>query len=191
MLEPYADGFRNYVKGRYSVPAEALLIDKAQLLTLTGPELTALVGGLRVLGANVDGNTRGVLTERPGTLSNDFFVNLLDMGTQWKASGDGYEGSSRNGGGKRWTGSRADGVRLQLGAACGGRGVCQRRRREEVRAGLRRRMGTGDGAGPVRPAPVMRKAPFGAPFLLQIASMSPSARINRRARLSGRCPGGW
>lgn len=108
VLEPYADGFRNYVKGRYSVPAEALLIDKAQLLTLTGPELTALVGGLRVLGANVDGNTQGVLTERPGTLSNDFFVNLLDMGTQWKASGDGYEGIDRNGGGKRWTGSRAD-----------------------------------------------------------------------------------
>jgi len=108
VLEPYADGFRNYVKGRYSVPAEALLIDKAQLLTLTGPELTALVGGLRVLGANVDGNTQGVLTERPGALSNDFFVNLLDMRTQWKASGDGYEGIDRNGGGKRWTGSRAD-----------------------------------------------------------------------------------
>jgi catalase-peroxidase len=108
VLEPYADGFRNYVKGRYSVPAEALLIDKAQLLTLTGPELTALVGGLRALGANVDGNTQGVLTDRPGTLSNDFFVNLLDMRMQWKASGDGYEGSDRNGGGKRWTGSRAD-----------------------------------------------------------------------------------
>ena len=108
VLEPYADGFRNYVKGRYSVPAEALLIDKAQLLTLTGPELTALVGGLRVLGANVDGNTQGVLTDRPGTLSNDFFVNLLDMRTQWKASGDGYEGVDRNGSGKRWTGSRAD-----------------------------------------------------------------------------------
>lgn len=108
VLEPYADGFRNYVKGRYSVPAEALLIDKAQLLTLTGPELTALVGGLRVLGANVDGNTQGVLTDRPGTLSNDFFVNLLDMRTQWKASGDGYEGVNRNGSGKRWTGSRAD-----------------------------------------------------------------------------------
>ncbi len=108
VLEPYADGFRNYVKGRYSVPAEALLIDKAQLLTLTGPELTALVGGLRVLGANVDGNTQGVLTDRPGTLNNDFFVNLLDMRTQWKASGDGYEGVDRNGSGKRWTGSRAD-----------------------------------------------------------------------------------
>ncbi len=108
VLEPYADGFRNYTKGRYAVPAEALLIDRAQLLTLTGPELTALVGGLRVLGANVDGNTEGVLTERPGTLSNDFFVNLLDMGTEWKASGDGYVGSTRSSGTKRWTGSRAD-----------------------------------------------------------------------------------
>ncbi|MCS4234012.1 catalase/peroxidase HPI [Stenotrophomonas sp. BIGb0135] len=104
VLEPYADGFRNYVKGRYSVPAEVLLIDKAQLLTLTAPEMTALVGGLRVLGTTVDGNAQGVLTDRPGTLSNDFFVNLLDMRTQWKASGDGYESS----GGTRWTGSRAD-----------------------------------------------------------------------------------
>jgi len=104
VLEPYADGFRNYLKGRYSVPAEVLLIDKAQLLTLTAPELTALVGGLRVLGANVDGNAQGVLTDRPGTLSNDFFVNLLDMRTQWKAAGNGYESS----GAKRWTGSRAD-----------------------------------------------------------------------------------
>jgi len=104
VLEPYADGFRNYLKGRYSVPAEVLLIDKAQLLTLTAPELTALVGGLRVLGANVDGNAQGVLTDRPGTLSNDFFVNLLDMRTQWKAAGGGYESS----GAKRWTGSRAD-----------------------------------------------------------------------------------
>ncbi len=104
VLEPYADGFRNYLKGRYSVPAEVLLIDKAQLLTLTAPELTALVGGLRVLGANVDGNAQGVLTDRPGTLSNDFFVNLLDIRTQWKAAGTGYESS----GAKRWTGSRAD-----------------------------------------------------------------------------------
>jgi len=104
VLEPYADGFRNYLKGRYSVPAEVLLIDKAQLLTLTAPEMTALVGGLRVLGANVDGNAQGVLTDRPGTLSNDFFVNLLDMRTQWKAAGTGYESS----GAKRWTGSRAD-----------------------------------------------------------------------------------
>jgi catalase-peroxidase len=108
VLEPVADGFRNYVKGRYSVPAEALLIDKAQLLTLTAPEMTVLVGGLRVLGANVDGSTEGVFTQHPGTLSNDFFVNLLDMGTEWKAKGDGYVGSARNGGTARWTGSRAD-----------------------------------------------------------------------------------
>jgi catalase-peroxidase len=108
VLEPVADGFRNYVKGRYSVPAEALLIDKAQLLTLTAPEMTVLVGGLRVLGANVDGSTEGVFTQHPGTLRNDFFVNLLDMGTEWKAKGDGYVGSARNGGTARWTGSRAD-----------------------------------------------------------------------------------
>ncbi|WNH51366.1 catalase/peroxidase HPI [Stenotrophomonas oahuensis] len=104
VLEPAADGFRNYVRGRFSVPAEALLIDKAQLLTLTAPEMTALVGGLRVLGANVDGSKDGVFTDRPGTLSNDFFVNLLDMGTQWKAKGDGYESSGKG----AWTGTRAD-----------------------------------------------------------------------------------
>lgn len=104
VLEPAADGFRNYVRGRFSVPAEALLIDKAQLLTLTAPEMTVLVGGLRVLGANVDGSKDGVFTDRPGTLSNDFFVNLLDMGTQWKAKGDGYESSGKG----SWTATRAD-----------------------------------------------------------------------------------
>jgi len=108
VMEPAADGFRNYLKGRYSVPAESLLIDKAQQLTLTAPELTALVGGLRVLGTTVDGSKDGVLTDRVGTLSNDFFVNLLDLGTQWKAAGDGYEGISRSGGNTRWTASRAD-----------------------------------------------------------------------------------
>ncbi|WMJ68387.1 catalase/peroxidase HPI [Stenotrophomonas sp. 24(2023)] len=109
VLEPAADGFRNYLKGRYSVPAEALLIDRAQLLTLTAPELTVLVGGLRVLGANVDGNKDGVFTDRPGTLSNDFFAHLLDMGTQWKATGrESYAGSDRSSGAPRWTASRAD-----------------------------------------------------------------------------------
>ncbi|WP_353086217.1 catalase/peroxidase HPI [Stenotrophomonas sp.] len=108
VLEPYADGFRNYVKGRYSVPAEALLIDRAQLLTLTAPEMTALVGGLRVIGTNVGGSRDGVFTERVGTLSNDFFVNLLDMGTQWVASGDGYSGRDRITGAQRWSGSRVD-----------------------------------------------------------------------------------
>ncbi|MHC5149559.1 catalase/peroxidase HPI [Stenotrophomonas rhizophila] len=108
VLEPYADGFRNYVKGRYSVPTEALLIDRAQLLTLTAPEMTALVGGLRVIGTNLGGSKEGVFTDRVGTLSNDFFVNLLDMRTQWVAIGDGYSGRDRSTGAQRWSGSRVD-----------------------------------------------------------------------------------
>lgn len=108
VLEPYADGFRNYVKGRYSVPTEALLIDRAQLLTLTAPEMTALVGGLRVIGTNVGGSKDGVFTDRVGTLSNDFFVNLLDMRTQWVANGDNYSGRDRGTGAQRWSGSRVD-----------------------------------------------------------------------------------
>ncbi|MEO8187708.1 MAG: peroxidase family protein, partial [Burkholderiaceae bacterium] len=110
-LEPVADGFRNYLKGRYSVPAEALLIDKAQLLTLTAPEMTVLVGGMRVLGANANGAKHGVFTAKPGTLSNDFFINLLDMNTEWKAkSGDDgvFEGKDRKTGQVRWTGTRVD-----------------------------------------------------------------------------------
>ncbi|MBB4864867.1 catalase-peroxidase [Pseudomonas nitritireducens] len=111
MLEPVADGFRNFQKAKFAVPAEALLIDKAQLLTLTGPEVTVLIGGLRVLGANTGGSQNGVLTERPGTLSNDFFVNLLDMGTVWKptsADNDQFEGRDRKTGEAKWTGSRID-----------------------------------------------------------------------------------
>ncbi|KAB0546555.1 catalase/peroxidase HPI [Pseudomonas argentinensis] len=111
VLEPIADGFRNYLKGRYSVPAEALLIDKAQLLTLTAPELTVLVGGLRAININVGGTSHGVLTERPGALTNDFFVNLLDMGTAWKsAAGDSnlFEGRDRKTGQLKWTGTRVD-----------------------------------------------------------------------------------
>ena len=109
VLEPFADGFRNYLKGRSVVPAEHLLVDKAQLLTLTAPEMTVLVGGLRVLDANADGSDTGVFTDRPGTLSNDFFVNLLDMGTEWKATGDNrYAGHERKTGAKKWTGSRVD-----------------------------------------------------------------------------------
>ncbi|MET0891991.1 MAG: catalase/peroxidase HPI [Pseudoxanthomonas sp.] len=110
-LEPLADGFRNYLKGRYSVPAEALLIDRAQLLTLTAPELTVLVGGLRVLGANTDGSSQGVLTSKPGTLSNDFFVNLLDTGTEWKPLSDAresFEGRDRKAGAQKWSASRVD-----------------------------------------------------------------------------------
>jgi len=111
VLEPIADGFRNYLKGRYSVPAEALLIDKAQLLTLTAPELTVLIGGLRAININVGGTSHGVLTAKPGALTNDFFVNLLDMGTAWKAAaGDSnlFEGRDRKSGELKWTGTRVD-----------------------------------------------------------------------------------
>ncbi|MES2266725.1 MAG: catalase/peroxidase HPI [Bacteroidota bacterium] len=109
-LEPAADGFRNYRKTTTEVATEALLIDKAQLLTLTAPELTVLVGGLRVLGANFDGSKHGVFTQRPGQLTNDFFVNLLDMGTAWKATGgkELYEGVDRSTGVFKWTATRAD-----------------------------------------------------------------------------------
>ena len=109
-LEPVADGFRNYEKARYAVPAEALLIDKAQQLTLTAPELTVLVGGLRAININVGGSAHGVFTDRPGALTNDFFVNLLDMCTEWKPSAtDGvYEGRDRKSGEVKWTGTRVD-----------------------------------------------------------------------------------
>jgi catalase-peroxidase len=113
VLEPAADGFRNYLRdgrgdGRF--PEEQLL-DRAQLLTLSVPEMTVLVGGLRVLGANVGGSANGVLTERPGTLTNDFFVNLLDMGTAWSASPSSenmFEGRDRATGTVKWTGTRVD-----------------------------------------------------------------------------------
>ena len=111
VLEPIADGFRNYQNATYSIPPEALLIDRAQLLTLSAPELTVLVGGLRVLGANVDGSTHGVFTSRPGTLTTDFFVNLLDMGTAWKptsASSEVFEGRDRKTSAIKWTGTRVD-----------------------------------------------------------------------------------
>jgi len=111
VLEPIADGFRNYLKARYTVPAEALLIDKAQLLTLTAPEMTALIGGLRVLKTNVDGSNHGVFTKRPEALTNDFFVNLLDMGTEWKpVNGDAevFDGRDTETGKTRWTGTRVD-----------------------------------------------------------------------------------
>jgi catalase-peroxidase len=110
-LEPIADGFRNYLKGRYTMPAEALLIDKAQLLTLTAPEMTVLLGGLRVLNTNVGGTQHGVFTQRPESLTTDFFVNLLDMGTDWKPVSkecDGFEGRDRKTGALRWTASRVD-----------------------------------------------------------------------------------
>jgi catalase-peroxidase len=111
VLEPEADGFRNYMKTQYTVSAEEMLVDKAQLLTLTAPEMTALVGGLRVLNANFDQTKHGVFTSRPETLTNDFFVNLLDLGTTWKASSDSqevFEGRDRKTGALKWTGTRVD-----------------------------------------------------------------------------------
>ncbi|RBP45883.1 catalase-peroxidase [Roseimicrobium gellanilyticum] len=111
VLEPIADGFRNYLKGRYSIPAEALLIDKAQLLTLTAPELTVLVGGLRVLNINADGSKHGVLTDKPEALTNDFFVNLLSMDTEWKGvspCGNAFAAIDRKTGQPKWSGTRND-----------------------------------------------------------------------------------
>jgi catalase-peroxidase len=111
VLEPIADGFRNYLKGRYTIPAEALLIDKAQLLTLTPPELTVLVGGLRVLNINTGGAKHGVLTERPEALTNDFFVNLLSMDTEWKQvspCGNAFAAIDRKTGAPKWSGTRND-----------------------------------------------------------------------------------
>ena len=110
VLEPAADGFRNYLKARYAVTAEELLVDRAQLLTLTAPELTVLVGGMRVLNANVGQSPHGVLTTRPGALTNDFFVNLLDMGTTWQSTADDdlFEGRDRASGALRWTATRVD-----------------------------------------------------------------------------------
>jgi len=109
VLEPIADGFRNYLKGKYSVSAEELLIDKAQLLTLTAPEMTVLLGGMRVLNTNAGKSQHGVFTKKPETLSNDFFVNLLDMATEWKPAGDNvYEGRDRKSGEVKWTATRAD-----------------------------------------------------------------------------------
>jgi catalase-peroxidase len=111
VLEPIADGFRNYLRGRFSAPAEVLLVDKAQLLTLTAPEMTVLVGGMRVLGTNVGQTPYGVFTDRPQALTNDFFVNLLDTGTEWKAVSDAkdvFEGRDRATGKLKWSGTRVD-----------------------------------------------------------------------------------
>jgi catalase-peroxidase len=111
MLEPAADGFRNYLKTKYTIPAEELLVDKAQLLTLTAPEMTVLVGGMRVLNTNFDNSEHGVFTKRPEVLTNDFFVNLLDMSTVWQPASESeetFEGCDRATGAPKWKGTRAD-----------------------------------------------------------------------------------
>ena len=135
VLEPAADGFRNYLDGRHAVPAEALLVDRAQLLGLTAPEMTVLVGGMRVLDTNFGQSRHGVFTERPEALTNDFFVNLLDMSTKWQAasgSEDVFEGRDRATGDLRWTGTRVDLVfgsnsRLRAIAEVYGSGDAERR----------------------------------------------------------------
>ncbi len=111
VLEPTADGFRNYLRKGHGRPAEALLVDRAHLLTLTAPEMTVLIGGMRALDANFGQSKLGVFTERPGSLTNDFFVNLLDMNTQWRKSSRDehlYEGCDRRTGAVKWTGSAVD-----------------------------------------------------------------------------------
>jgi catalase-peroxidase len=111
VLEPLADGFRNYQRAKFAVSAEALLVDRAQLLTLTAPEMTVLIGGMRVLGTNVDGTKHGVFTTKPGVLTNDFFKHLLDMGTEWRALPDAtdlFEGRDRRTGEVSWTATRVD-----------------------------------------------------------------------------------
>ena len=125
VLEPKADGFRNYLQVRFNVPTEELLIDRSQLLGLSAPEMTVLVGGLRVLGANHGGSSHGVFTDRPGQLTNDFFVNLLDMGTAWKQvsdeSDEEFVGTDRHTHEQKWTASRTDlvfGSNSQLRALC-------------------------------------------------------------------------
>jgi catalase-peroxidase len=111
VLEPKADGFRNYQKAKYAVSAEEMLVDRAQLLTLTAPEMTVLVGGMRVLNTNVGKSKHGVFTKQPGALTNDFFVNLLDMRTEWKPTSedsDVFEGHDRKTGKPKWTATRVD-----------------------------------------------------------------------------------
>ncbi|MCY4229749.1 MAG: catalase-peroxidase, partial [Alphaproteobacteria bacterium] len=111
VLEPTADGFRNYLQNGHAAPSDHLLVEKAFMLNLTAPEMTALVGGMRALGANAGASQHGIFTDRPGTLTNDFFVNLLDMGTEWKAlsdNGDEFEGRDRATGARKWTASRVD-----------------------------------------------------------------------------------
>ena len=152
-LEPKTDGFRNYL-GKGNLPLEYLLVDRANLLTLTAPEMTVLVGGLRVLGANWDNSKHGVFTDKVGTLTNDFFTNLLDIGITWKAtddSSDMFEGSDASGTREVHRHPWRSGVRVELRIARGGRGLRQRRRQGEVRHGLRGGVGQGHGPGPVRP----------------------------------------
>ena len=163
VLEPIADGFRNYLKGKFGVSAEQLLVDKAQLLTLTAPEMTVLVGGLRVLGANVGGSKHGVFTSKPETLTNDFFVNLLDMRTEWKPVSDAkdvFEGRDRKTGKVKWTGTRVDlvfGSNSQLRALA--EVYASADAKEKFVQGLRGGVDQGDEPRPLRPRLIAAERP--------------------------------
>ena len=158
VLQPRADGFRNYLPEGEKLSPETLLLDRANLLDLSAPEMTVLVGGMRAIGANVGDSDLGVFTQRRGQLTNDFFRTLLAPGTEWKVVGipeNVYDGTDLATGEVRWTrhGGRP-GLRLARTAAGTLRGLRQRRRAGEVRARLRGRLGQGDGARPLRPAPL-------------------------------------
>ena len=163
VLEPEADAFRNYTKTRYNVPAEAMMIDKAQLLKLSAPEMTVLIGGLRVLGANADGSKHGVFTTRPETLTNDFFVNLLDMNTSWKRPRRIRRRIRRPR--TRQRSAHMDGharrldLRIELATARDRRSLCVRRCQGKVHARFHRRMDQGDEPRPVRPGLRRRGVP--------------------------------
>ena len=155
VLEPDADGFRNYLGEGHEVPAEHLLIERAFRLTLSAPEMTVLVGGMRVLNANTRQSNVGVFTKRPGTLTNDFFVNLLDMDTEWKPTSDAaetFEGRGRGtGDGQVDRQPRRPRLRFELRAPCARGGLRVRRRTGEVRARLRGRVGQGHESRSIRP----------------------------------------
>ncbi len=189
VLEPVADGFRNYLRQGLEGSAAELLIDRANLLTLSPPELTVLVGGLRALNANVGQSRHGVFTGRPGTLTNDFFVNLLDMRTKWQKSATDagvLEGLDRDDGRAKADGHRRRSrVRFELGAPGAGRGVCVERRAGGVRARLRRGLGQGDEPRSFRPGVALAGRDVGG----HPAPMRPGHRVIRR-QVALRCERG-
>ena len=200
VLEPVADGFRNYLKGKYSVSAETLLVDKAQLLTLTAPEMTVLVGGMRVLNANFGQSRHGVFTKRPEALTNDFFVNLLDMGTEWKAVSDDkdvFEGRDRADGraqvDRHACRSR---LRFELPAPGPGGSLWKRGRAGEVCPGLRRGLDQGDEPGSLRPGVMRNDRPGAGPGVTRAAGACVPAAFSlvpietRKRKKYNRCGGG-
>ena len=181
VLEPRADGFRNYLHTGEKAPAERLLVERAYMLNLTAPEMTVLIGGLRALGTNYGQTKHGVFTDRPGTLTNDFFVNLLDMGTEWKVSESAenvYEGRDRVTGEPKWTatGGRSR-LRVELDPARARRGLRRRRREGQVRGGLRRGLGQGDERRPVRLGLITARCPAPGPVIHDVAAPRELAQV--------------